>query len=130
VPLLIEIKDQDGAMGPNTDALEQAVAEDLAGYSGPVAVMSFNPACVAALAELRPTAARPDHLRLWGRALAADLARARPRPFARHPRFRDGVGASFISHDCERSRQPPRGRAEGPRRQGALLDDPLAAGGR
>src|SRR5690606_17300252 len=32
VPLLIEIKDQDGAMGPDVGPLENAVARDLAGY--------------------------------------------------------------------------------------------------
>lgn len=48
VPLLIEIKDQDGAMGPNVGPLECAVARDIADYSGDVAVMSFNPHSIAA----------------------------------------------------------------------------------
>lgn len=43
VPLLIEIKDQDGALGPAVGELEQAVATALRGYVGAVAVMSFNP---------------------------------------------------------------------------------------
>jgi len=54
VPLLIEIKDQDGALGPNVGALERAAAADLAGYDGPVALMSFNPHSVIALADLCP----------------------------------------------------------------------------
>lgn len=43
VPLLIEIKDQDGTLGPAIGRLEQAAAADLSGYQGDVAVMSFNP---------------------------------------------------------------------------------------
>ncbi|NBT30351.1 MAG: phosphodiesterase, partial [Rhodobacteraceae bacterium] len=58
VPLLIEIKDQDGQMGPNVGALECAVVADLAGYAGPVAVMSFNPHSVARMAELAPDVPR------------------------------------------------------------------------
>ncbi len=54
VPLLIEIKDQDGAMGANTGSLEQAVAEDLLGYNGPVAVMSFNPHAVESFQQFAP----------------------------------------------------------------------------
>ncbi|MEL6607931.1 MAG: glycerophosphodiester phosphodiesterase family protein [Pseudomonadota bacterium] len=52
VPLLIEIKDQDGALGTKIGGLQDAVASALDGYDGPVALMSFNPH--AALA-LRPT---------------------------------------------------------------------------
>ncbi|MGV6839611.1 MAG: glycerophosphodiester phosphodiesterase family protein [Planktomarina sp.] len=48
VPLLIEIKDQDGALGPNVGRLETAVAADLATYDGPAAVMSFNPHAIKA----------------------------------------------------------------------------------
>jgi glycerophosphoryl diester phosphodiesterase len=58
VPLLIEIKDQDGAMGANVGALEKAVAWDLRRYSGPVAVMSFNPYSMIEMAELAPDVPR------------------------------------------------------------------------
>ncbi|MGR3433910.1 MAG: glycerophosphodiester phosphodiesterase family protein [Shimia sp.] len=51
VPLLIEVKDQDGAMGPAVGPLEEAVAASVARYDGPLAVMSFNPYAVAALGE-------------------------------------------------------------------------------
>ncbi|MCX8507881.1 MAG: glycerophosphodiester phosphodiesterase family protein [Rhodobacteraceae bacterium] len=54
VPLLIEIKDQDGAMGPDVGDLERSVAAVLAGYQGPLALMSFNPHSVAALANAAP----------------------------------------------------------------------------
>lgn len=54
VPLLIEIKDQDGALGRDTGALEADTARLLASYSGPVAVMSFNPHAIAAMRALAP----------------------------------------------------------------------------
>ncbi|WP_194097847.1 glycerophosphodiester phosphodiesterase family protein [Marivivens aquimaris] len=58
VPLLIEIKDQDGALGPNVGALEEATAAVLKGYTGPVALMSFNPHSIAKMAELLPEVPR------------------------------------------------------------------------
>lgn len=58
VPLLIEIKDQDGAMGPNVGAMEEAMAIMLMAYRGPVAVMSFNPHSVAVMARAAPGIAR------------------------------------------------------------------------
>lgn len=54
VPLLVEIKDQDGALGPNTGALEQDAARQLKTYKGPVGVMSFNPHAVAAFSAHAP----------------------------------------------------------------------------
>ena len=97
VPLLIEIKDQDGAMGPNTGALEKAMAADLVGYVGPVAMMSFNPHSVAAFASLAPDVARglvtgSFARENWGLVPEKRLAELRSIPdYSR-------VGASFISH--------------------------------
>ena len=54
VPLLIELKDQDGLMGNNIGPLEQATVDALDGYDGPVALMSFNPHSTAKLAQLAP----------------------------------------------------------------------------
>lgn len=54
VPLLIELKDQDGAMGPNIGSLEHAVASALHGYEGDAAVMSFNPYSTTMMAKLAP----------------------------------------------------------------------------
>ncbi len=54
VPVLIELKDQDGAMGPDIGVLEQAVTDVLAGYDGLAAVMSFNPHSAALLAHHLP----------------------------------------------------------------------------
>ncbi len=96
-PLLVEVKDQTGVLGPEVGPLEARVAGLLAGYAGPVAVMSFNPHSVAALAAAAPGVARgltscafdgedwalPD----YRRAELASLAEAGP------------TGSSFVSHD-------------------------------
>ncbi|MEO0362212.1 MAG: glycerophosphodiester phosphodiesterase family protein [Pseudomonadota bacterium] len=58
VPLLIEAKDQSGALGPVDGRLERRAARLLAAYEGPVALMSFNPDSVAAMAEAAPSVAR------------------------------------------------------------------------
>lgn len=54
VPLLIEVKDQDGALGADVGKLEAAVARALEGYQGDVAVMSFNPHSVREMQRLLP----------------------------------------------------------------------------
>ncbi len=105
VPLLIEIKDQDGALGPDVGPLEAAVAKALAGYAGPVAVMSFNPHAVARMAALCPEVPRG----LVTDAFAAkDWAIPAPRraELRNIPDF-DRAGCSFISHhwrDLDRPR--------------------------
>ena len=58
VPLLIEIKEQLDTMQDTSGRLERAVATALDGYQGPVAVMSFNPHCIAHMARLAPMIAR------------------------------------------------------------------------
>lgn len=98
VALLVEIKDQDGAMGGHVGALEQAAAADLRGYAGPIAVMSFNPESVAAFADLAPSIPRglttsafdPNDWHLPGPV--CDRLRDIP--------DLDRVGASFISHEA------------------------------
>ncbi|WP_224824057.1 glycerophosphodiester phosphodiesterase family protein [Cognatishimia sp. MH4019] len=99
VPLLIELKDQDGAMGADVGALEAAVADALKGYDGPAALMSFNPHSVRTLASLAPDVPRGlvtcafeaedwPTLPTETRALLKDI-----------PDY-DRVGACFISHDA------------------------------
>lgn len=58
VPLLVEVKDQDGIMGANVGRLEKAAARDLEGYTGDVALMSFNPHSVRILSGLCPDVPR------------------------------------------------------------------------
>ncbi len=100
VPLVIEIKDQDGAMGPNVGPLEAAVAAALRDYAGPVATMSFNPHAVAEMARLLPD--RPRGLTTshfppadWPTVPEARRAELRGMPDL------DRVGASFISHEAK-----------------------------
>lgn len=99
VPLLVEIKDQDGALGADVGPLEAAVAAALSGYDGPVAVMSFNPHAVAEMARILPTVPRglttcsypPED---W--PMVPEAVRAALRPIPDY----DRVGASFISHQA------------------------------
>lgn len=104
VPLLIEVKDQDGALGRDIGPLEHRLAGLLQGYKGPVAVMSFNPHSVAALAEFAPQIARGRvtcAFDEWEGLDAASLAALRPiTP-------QDGGGISFISHDRRDLRAQP-----------------------
>ncbi len=109
-PLLIEIKDQDGALGPGVGALEARVAELLGGYEGPVAVMSFNPYSVAAMARALPGCPRgltscdyddpdlavPDYRRAELVAYFADIGQS---------------DCGFISHDHRALTTPPVARA-------------------
>ena len=106
VPVLIEIKDQDGAMGPDVGPLESSVANALQSYVGPAAVMSFNPHAVAALAKATPNTPRG----LVSGSFPADawlLLNERTRSHLRDIPDYDRVGASFISHrfdDLDRRR--------------------------
>lgn len=99
VPLLIEIKDQDGAMGPNIGTLEAATADALKGYVGPVAVMSFNPHSVAEMARLAPDVPR-------GLTTSAYTAKDWPTlPAATRNTLRaipdyTRTGSCFISHEA------------------------------
>ncbi len=104
-PLLIEIKDQDGAMGPNIGDLERAVADSLAGYTGPVAVMSHNTHSVDLMAKLAPLLPRglttgALKSRKWQLIPAATRDRMRAIPDYIE------VGASFISHQIIDLKRP------------------------
>ncbi len=99
VALLIEIKDQDGAMGPGVGALEAAVAADLADYDGPVAVMSFNPNSVAALARLAPDVPRGLTTSGFDDDDWEQLAAPQRERLRKIPDY-ERLGASFISHEA------------------------------
>lgn len=97
VPLLIEVKDQDGALGTNVGPLEQAVCFALQGYTGDVALMSFNPHSVAACQAHAPHIPRgittcPYPAKDW-----PTVPKAVREHQATIPDF-DRVGACFISH--------------------------------
>jgi glycerophosphoryl diester phosphodiesterase len=97
VPLLIEIKDQDGAHGFNVGPLEKAVCAVLEDYEGDVALMSFNPHSVAACQTYAPNIPRgittcPYPAKDW--PTVPETVRVAQ---AAIPDF-DRVGACFISH--------------------------------
>ena len=98
VPLLIEVKDQDGALGPNIGPLEARIGEVLRGYSGPVAVMSFNPHAVAAMAEHAPDVPRGLTTCAFEGGDWPLIPEARRMELRRIPDF-ERVDACFISHD-------------------------------
>ncbi|QBF33145.1 glycerophosphodiester phosphodiesterase family protein [Thalassococcus sp. S3] len=104
VPLLIEIKDQDGAMGPNIGPLEEAIAQCLRDYDGPVAVMSFNPHSVARMSALSPDIP-------LGLTTCGYFDDEWPLDTATRARLRDipdfeMSGATFISHDARDLTRP------------------------
>lgn len=104
VPLLVEFKDQDGAMGTDVGPLEQDAVRALRGYDGPVALMSFNPNSVAALARLAPNLPR-------GLVTCSYRPEEELLPQATCDRLRyipdfDRVGASFISHEVADLNRP------------------------
>jgi glycerophosphoryl diester phosphodiesterase len=97
--LLVEVKDQGGALdATGVGPLETRVAALLGGYAGPVAVMSFNPASVAALARLAPGVARGLVANAAAEYEAAGLTEARRAALAALSGF-DAAGASFVSYD-------------------------------
>ncbi len=97
VPLLVEVKDQDGALGYDARPLEAAVAKDLEGYPGPVAVMSFNPYSVSALQTLAPGIPRGLVTDAFDSA-HSNLPESQLERLRRIEDF-DRVGASFVSHN-------------------------------
>lgn len=98
VPLLVELKDQHGQMGQTDGRLERAVAADLAGYSGALALMSFNPNSVATLADLVPNVPR-GIVTCGYPAEDWKLLRGEVREHLRAIPDYDRVGACFISHE-------------------------------
>lgn len=104
VPLLVEFKDQDGAMGPDVGPLETAAAELLGRYRGDLAVMSFNSHSVRALARLLPDVPR-------GLTTSAYRPDEWPLPAATCDRLRGipdyaDTGSCFISHEADDLNRP------------------------
>jgi glycerophosphoryl diester phosphodiesterase len=116
VPLLVELKDQDGGMGPEVGPLEIATADALRGYDGLVAVMSFNPYSVAKMADLCPDTPR-------GIVTSAYRPEEWPLPTEICDHLReipdyDRVKACFISHEVDDLDRP---RVAELKAQGAMI---------
>ena len=98
VPLLIEIKDKDGTLGPDIGLLEDATARALDGYTGDVAVMSFNPNSIVTMAELCPDIPRGLVTEDYTRSKGWKLSDADRERLSHTPHY--GVsGSCFVSHN-------------------------------
>ena len=97
VPILIEIKDQSGTLGPTDGVLEAAVASALRSARN-VAVMSFNPASVMQMKALLPDIPRGLVTETF---LLNEWPGATPETLAHLTAIADydASGACFISHD-------------------------------
>ena len=104
VPLLVEIKDQDGAMGDAIGPLEIATARALQDYAGDVAVMSFNPHSIARMALLAPDLTRGIVTSAY-RYADWPLSKATCDHLREIPDY-DRSGASFISHEVDDLSRP------------------------
>lgn len=112
VPVLIEVKDQDGALGPAMGDLPARVAEVASASAAkghPVAVMSFNPHAVRRVRNAAPaltvgltSCAFPEHH--W-----QGVSPERRAALAQLQDFEE-TGASFISHDHRDLANPAVGR--------------------
>lgn len=105
VPLLIEIKENWNRMEDTDGILEQGIANLLKDYAGPVAVMAFNPHCVAHMARLAPRITRGLTTEAYDPALNAPI----PPEVCDHLRAipdYDRTEASFISHQASDLARP------------------------
>ncbi len=98
VPLLIELKDQDGALGPDVGRLETRVAEVLAKYTGDVALMSLNPHSMAVMSKIAPNIPRGLTTCDFNAERWPMVPRKRAEELTKILDF-DLTDACFISHD-------------------------------
>ncbi len=99
VPLLIEIKDQDGEMGPDVGPLEKATCALLRDYQGDVGLMSFNPHAVAVCAAEAPDIPRGITTSSYRPIDWPSVPQATGDILREIPDY-DRVGACFISHEA------------------------------
>lgn len=97
VPLLIEIKDPSEGASTASNGIEAGIAAALEGYTGPVAIMSFNPVFVAAFATARPDLPRGLVTCSYDPQEWTALTPERCAELRAIPDY-GPVGASFISH--------------------------------
>ena len=97
VPLLVEIKENWNTMKDTDGILERSVAAALIGYAGPVAVMAFNPHCIAHMARLAPDVPRGLTTEAYDPVLNAPIPAEVCDRLREIPDY-DRTGSSFISH--------------------------------
>lgn len=99
VPLLVELKDQDGRSAHAPGTLEAEAARVAAGYAGPIAFMSFNPAMVGRMAELAPEVPRGITTCAYEGSYFAHLGEDQ-RKALQDMAFVTPTGSSFVSHEA------------------------------
>ena len=105
VPLLIEIKENWNTMENTDGKLEKAVASLLADYLGPVAVMAFNPHCIAHMARVAPGVPRGLTTEAYDPALNAPIPAEVCDRLREIPDY-DRTQSSFISHQASDLARP------------------------
>ncbi len=106
VPLLVEIKDQDGALGPKVGKLAKATCALMNDYKGDKALMSFNPHTVAKCAKWSPEIARGIVTDPYLKEHWPLIPDARRIELAEIPDY-ERVGACFISHNVNHLTDAP-----------------------
>lgn len=117
VPLLVEIKENWNTMEDTDGILEQAIAADLVGYAGPVAVMAFNPHCIAHMARQAPDLPRGLTTEAYDPVLNAPIP-AEVCAYLREIPDYDRTESGFISHQASDLGRP---RVSELKRQGARI---------
>jgi glycerophosphoryl diester phosphodiesterase len=97
VPLLIEIKDQDGQLGKNTGPIGQSIAGLLATYQGSVALMSYSPFAVADVTDLLPDLTVGLVTSGFTDPAWSNIPKRQLEDMISISSF-DGIGAGFVSH--------------------------------
>jgi glycerophosphoryl diester phosphodiesterase len=97
VPVLVEIKENWNTMQDTEGILEAAVAAALADYKGPVAVMAFNPHCIAHMACLAPDVPRGLTTEAYDPILNAPIS-AEVCAYLREIPDYDRTESNFVSH--------------------------------
>jgi glycerophosphoryl diester phosphodiesterase len=98
VPVLIELKDQDGTLGDSPSVFEIAVCKILDKYTGPVAVMSFNPFMIERCAKLSPNIPRGLITEVFKQEEWPNISKLRCNKLTKISDYFT-AGATFISHD-------------------------------
>ncbi len=105
VPLLVEIKDRDGDMGPDVGPLEDAVIAVLDGYAGDVAIMSFNPHSIDRIRDRSPHLPRGLVTCAFAAGHWPELSDATRDRLRAIPDF-DALGCAFVSHRADALEMP------------------------
>ena len=98
VPVLIELKDQDGTLGDSPSVFESAVCKILKNYTGPVAIMSFNPFMIEKCAKLSPNIPRGLITEVFKQDEWPNISKLRCDKLTKISDYFT-AGATFISHD-------------------------------